>query len=367
MSEACTDNLALASPGQAERAAWQADPLLSGAQVQAVPRFMRHAWDENQASPFGPWRVAPRLDPALPPPQALGTNANANADAVLVGQGAPAGGASAVVGAPFDAVEANAVTKGPDLSAAALEAMLADAFERGQAQGEQTAQAAVAQERQRERELLRHLTIEMRALQDDPQRFFEPLKRLALHLAEQLVRAELQVSGKVVSQLVQQSLAQLDQPGDKVLVSLNPGDLQRLQAMGEGASVGMRLQADAALRMGSVRVQVNETVVQDLIENRIEALARRLLQNPEAWSASSSLLQDVVEQSPAAGANDRPWAKSRSAKAQGAQGKQVVQDVLDVQAVPSKNQSDVGVEGGMADDWSAQATGDEQFPAPSGE
>ena len=115
------------------------------------------------------------------------------------------------------------------------------------------------------------------------------------------------------------------------------------------------MQADPALRMGSVRVQVNETVVQDLIENRIEALARRLLQNPEAWAASSSLLQDVVEQVPVAGASDRSWAKGRASMAQGSK---AAEDVLDVQAVPRSGEAQ--------GDWDAQATG--IYPqTPSGE
>ena len=133
----------------------------------------------------------------------------------------------------------------------------------------------------------------------DPQRFFEPLKRLALHVAEQLVRAELQLSGQAVSNLIQACVQQLDHPPESVNVSVNPEDLQRLKAMGESATQHLQLEADAQLRPGSVRVRVNDTVVQDLIEHRLEPLARRLLAQPEAWMQQSSLVKDQAEAMPA--------------------------------------------------------------------
>jgi hypothetical protein len=49
------------------------------------------------------------------------------------------------------------------------------------------------------------------------------------------------------------------------------------------------------LRPGSVRVRVQDTLVQDLIEHRLEPLARRLLVQPEAWMHNSSLVQDKVD------------------------------------------------------------------------
>jgi hypothetical protein len=47
-----------------------------------------------------------------------------------------------------------------------------------------------------------------------------------------------------------------------------------------------------------VRVRVQDTVVQDLIEHRLEPLARRLLAQPEAWMQSSGLVQDKVDALP---------------------------------------------------------------------
>jgi hypothetical protein len=120
-----------------------------------------------------------------------------------------------------------------------------------------------------------------------------------LHLAEQLVRAELQLSGHAISQLIQECIHQLDHPVEPVQVSLNPEDLLRLKAMGEAATQHLQLEADAQLRPGSVRVRVQDSVVQDLIEHRLEPLARRLLDQPEAWMQQSSLVKDQAQAMPA--------------------------------------------------------------------
>jgi hypothetical protein len=61
----------------------------------------------------------------------------------------------------------------------------------------------------------------------------------------------------------------------------------------------MQLEADAQLRPGSVRVRAQDTVVQDLIETRLEPLARRLLAQPEAWMQQSTLVTDRAEALPA--------------------------------------------------------------------
>jgi hypothetical protein len=74
--------------------------------------------------------------------------------------------------------------------------------------------------------------------------------------------------------------------------------MKRLQAMGEAVTAHLELEADPQLRPGSVRVRVQDSVVQDLIEHRLESLARRLLPQPEAWMQSSSLVQDKVDAMP---------------------------------------------------------------------
>jgi len=261
---------------------WSANALLNG--KNQTPQFLRTDWDEAKARSFGPWRVADRSEPT---------------DALTT---APA------MAKPIEGVEDLAEQALPEetvsevedarVSEAALATMRDESYQQGWQQGLAQAHAELEAERAKERELIRHLGIELRSISQDPQRFFEPLKRLSLHLAEQLVRAELKISGQAIHALVQSCIQQLDHPAAPVQVSLNPEDLQRLKAMGPAASADLQLEADPLLRPGSVRVRVQDSVVQDLIEHRLEPLARRLLPESEAWMQTSSLVQDRAESLP---------------------------------------------------------------------
>jgi flagellar biosynthesis/type III secretory pathway protein FliH len=255
---------------------WSVDPLLNS-KVQA-PRFLRTQWDEASARSFGPWRVADKVEPT----DGLTTE--------LATTGTVTDGAAVPSDTDLPASEETLVPAEPESqwTEAALDALRDEAYQRGLLEGQAKVHEEYETERGKERELIRHLGIELRSISQDPQRFFEPLKRLSLHLAEQLVRAELQLSGQAIHNLVQACIQQLDHAVEPVHVSVNPEDLQRLKEMGKSVTDHMQLEADSLLRPGSVRVRVQDTVVQDLIENRLEPLARRLLAQPEAWMQQSS-------------------------------------------------------------------------------
>lgn len=274
------------SDAQRVQSGWSADLLLNG--KSQTPRFLRTQWDETKVRPFGPWRVADRTEPTdnLTLPKPLGLDETH--DACLEPEQETAVTPALTAPEPEDT----------RVSEAALAALQDEAFQRGFQQAQAQLHAELDDERAKERELIRHLGIELRSISQDPQRFFEPLKRLSLHLAEQLVRAELQISGQAIHGLVQSCIQQLDHPAQPVHVSLNPQDMKRLQAMGEAVTAHLDLEADPQLRPGSVRVRVQDSVVQDLIEHRLEPLARRLLPQPEAWMQSSSLVQDKVDAMP---------------------------------------------------------------------
>ena len=290
-------------------APWSPNPLLNS--KAEAPRFLRTQWDEASARSFGPWRVAEKAEPT----EGLMTEA-----AVLAASEAASEAQDDV--ASSEALAAVAVSESP-WTEAALEQLRDEAYQKGLLDGQAQVRADFETERSKERELMRHLGIELRSISQDPQRFFEPLKRLSLHLAEQLVRAELQLSGQAIHNLIQQCIQQLDHVVEPVHVSVNPEDLQRLSAMGESVTKHMQLEADAQLRPGSVRVRAQDSVVQDLIETRLEPLARRLLAQPEQWMQQSSLVKDRAEALPA-DAPVRDWQR------------QVV-DVEDTEIKPAAN------------------------------
>ncbi len=266
-------------------APWSPNPLLNS--KAEAPRFLRTQWEEATARSFGPWRVADKAEPT----EGLLTEA-AETDANEATTEVPADATAAQEAAPTAEPES-------PWTEAALDQLRDEAYQRGLLEGQALVRSEFENERSKERELMRHLGIELRSISQDPQRFFEPLKRLSLHLAEQLVRAELQLSGQAIHNLIQQCIQQLDHAVEPVHVSVNPEDLQRLTAMGESVTKHMQLEADALLRPGSVRVRVQDSVVQDLIETRLEPLARRLLAQPEAWMQQSSLVKDRAEALPA--------------------------------------------------------------------
>jgi flagellar biosynthesis/type III secretory pathway protein FliH len=111
----------------------------------------------------------------------------------------------------------------------------------------------------------------------DPQRFFNPLKRLALNMAQHIAKHELSISPQAIDALVQNCLNELDHPiKGAVVVELNPQDKKLLETLTSASLQGVHLEAVPQLASGSVRVIANDMVVEDLIENRLEALTRSL-------------------------------------------------------------------------------------------
>lgn len=268
--------------------AWAIDPVLAPTAPVSRPRFLRAQWDEPSAEDFGPWRFNPRPDPAASQsiPPAVVTETKDPAEVSDEAEQEPQPDA--------DRVELQRPSPDPEL----LKNVDNLAFKRGFVAGRQQELAATQKQRDEERELIRNLSIELRALQQDPSRLFEPLKKLALHLAEALVRNELQTSPRAINSLMEACVNQLDTHNSPVTVSLNPVDLRTIQSMGEAVRSQLNLVEDAQLRAGSVRARVGDAMVEDLIEHRLEALARKMLADPDSWLARSSLVSDATEKKP---------------------------------------------------------------------
>ena len=129
-----------------------------------------------------------------------------------------------------------------------------------------------------------------------PDQMHDPLKRLALHLAEQITLAELSLSANSIHSLVERSIETLDLGHHVSLtLELNPADMSLLQnhitISGEEKTL-WRLVADAHLLPGSVRVRADDSVVTDFIENRLESLAQSLLLEPSRWQNQSAFQPD---------------------------------------------------------------------------
>jgi hypothetical protein len=130
------------------------------------------------------------------------------------------------------------------------------------------------------------------AIIQKPDQLHEPLKRLALHLAEQLTLAELSLSSNSIQSLIERAVETLDLGHNVSLtVELNPADLSLLQSRSpitDEEKTSWRLVADDHLLPGSVRVRADDSVVSDFVENRLESLAQSLLLEPSPWQTQSA-------------------------------------------------------------------------------
>ena len=166
---------------------------------------------------------------------------------------------------------------------------------RGIEQGERQAREAMEQEVATQCEVLSQVAEGLHDLLQDPQRFFDPLKRLALHMAQHITKHELSISPQAIDALVQNCLNELDHPiKGAVVVELNPQDKKLLETLTTANLQGIHLQAMPQLASGSVRVIANDMVVEDLIENRLEALARSLALK-EAPRAEPQVQEESIE------------------------------------------------------------------------
>jgi flagellar biosynthesis/type III secretory pathway protein FliH len=174
-------------------------------------------------------------------------------------------------------------------------AKFAEGLAQGIEQGERQARDAMQQEVQAQCTVLANVTQELHALLKDSTAFYEPMKRLAMHLAEQIVKSELKTSTHAIEQLIQHCLNELDHPAQGlVVIELNPEDKARLQAQSPDLIQGMRLEAVQDMQPGSVRLFANDTVIEDLVEHRLEALAESMLVDVATWKAKSALAKPDV-------------------------------------------------------------------------
>ena len=211
---------------------------------------------------------------------------------------------------PEPAVIASAPTV-PDLSSEAVTALVEAAREQARAEtreiaynegleaGKAQAEAALQKEHDAQINRLKALQEALKKLSFDADALFEPVKKLTVHLAEQLVRGELAQSPQTISRLVDNSLRELNASGEKaVIVHLNPEDLEAYRPLVAQFGDSMILRPDSLLDRGSVRVSLDGSVVEDLMQRRIDGLKKSLSQ-PAApgWQAGGGRLSDRLNES----------------------------------------------------------------------
>lgn len=239
-----------------------------------------------------PFELVPAEGRPVPPPEALAPEQPPEHEVPALALSAP---------------EATAMAEhATKVSQQALEEARLEAYAEGQEFGrheaEKQAREAVKAEQALLQNRLTSLEQALQSLGQTPERLHEPLKRLALHLAEQLVLGELSQSPQAIERLVRRCVDELASRRAQVLVELHPDDLALLQPLlqrqaaddspaaeaSRAAAPPWQLQANHSLKPGSVRASADDAVVSDLVEHRLDALARQLLLDPQRQARQSA-------------------------------------------------------------------------------
>lgn len=161
-----------------------------------------------------------------------------------------------------------------------------EGFEAGLAQGlEQGKKDAVNLAEQRVAELRSKVDSVINAITESRQMALEELDddlaRLSMHIARQILRAELSLSPAAIQKLVAVSLENFS-PDDSPRVCLNPSDLKMMREVQSPLFEKVTWIADENLSSGSVRVECGERRTEDLVEERLSAVANKLLKDVDA-------------------------------------------------------------------------------------
>mgnify|MGYP003704518425 FL=1 len=164
-----------------------------------------------------------------------------------------------------------------------LEIERAAGLEAGRLEGRAEAAAII----DAEREAMRAYLASIEAGFGDSAGFFAPLKKLALHIAQQLVRGELQSSGAAVSRLIDRCL---EVAGDRkpLAIRLHPKDSAMFRKLHGDDSSGLPLEEDASFVPGSVRVVFDDGWIEDMMSDRVDEIARALHTDAAADVQSSA-------------------------------------------------------------------------------
>lgn len=156
----------------------------------------------------------------------------------------------------------------------AQEQRLTEAYEAGRLAGEKK----ITEQVQQHEAALLAIIAGLQKSQANLTEFYEPLTRLALHLAQELVRGELTLSNSVIERLVKSAIDTIESSGEgPIVASLNIDDFKGLDQEFRDRYAHVEFIKDHHLTAGSVRVTMDATAIEDFIEDRLQTLADQIL------------------------------------------------------------------------------------------
>ncbi len=179
-----------------------------------------------------------------------------------------------------------------------------EAYLRGIEEGQQQARSELEAEVMLAADDWRELTKSLAVAARDAEAFHQPLLKLSMHLAEQMVRGELTLSGHAITRLVDRALSELQhESAVPIVVRMNPDDLQRFKAYSSSMDEQVDVRADPKLLAGSIRVAMNGSMIDDLIEHRRDALWQSLMaaahrvddSPPDSFLKNVAMVKEAME------------------------------------------------------------------------
>lgn len=179
------------------------------------------------------------------------------------------------------------------ISSEQLETAKTQAFEDGRRIG----YAEAEQEFSQAKDVFTKLCDEIHDAHKDVASFFMPLKQLSLSIAEAVVRGELESSSKVIERLVTDMMKNIEQQGEMpVLLSLNEEDLLLIDGHLKQEYPKLTVKQDPGLSRGSVRLAFENSVIEDLMEGRLNQISAILTSEAPTQNHQDSVDGDVAEQ-----------------------------------------------------------------------
>ena len=116
--------------------------------------------------------------------------------------------------------------------------------------------------------------------QCDISEYYSPLKILAVRIAEAILKVELNESRESIEKIVKDLLEEAAPSGKgPATLHLSQDDFNMLSTEFIGGYEDVKLIADAKLSRGSAYVEMNDRLITDLKEDRIEAVVQKVFQH----------------------------------------------------------------------------------------
>ena len=108
--------------------------------------------------------------------------------------------------------------------------------------------------------------------------FFDPVKKLSLNIAKYLVKGNLTVSSDLINKIIDTTLSEITNLGDKtIIVEMNSTDFENLNDVILEQFENVEFSPNSELGKGDLRIKMNDSIIEDFIENRLSDIAESLM------------------------------------------------------------------------------------------